>query len=177
MKKNILVFGLISGLIVTAMMIYATVSLQNNANFKANALLGYASMIVAFAFVFVGIKNARDKYNGGYISFGKAFRTGLYITLIASSMYVIAWVIEYKAFFPDFMEKYAECTLRDMRADGATEAAISKQVVQNAEFAALYKNPIVMILITYAEILPVGLVITVISALILKRKKPAVATV
>src|SRR5687767_1803822 len=106
MKKNILIFGLISGLIITAMMVGATVSCYNNPDFKGNEVIGYAGMLIAFAFIFVGIKNYRDKYNQGVISFGKAFKIGFYIALIASTLYVLAWLIEYYLFMPDFMDKY-----------------------------------------------------------------------
>jgi hypothetical protein len=176
MKKTVLVFGLIAGIIVTAMMLYSTISLSNHENFKANAVLGYASMVVAFAFMFVGIKNFRDKYNGGVVSFGKAFRIGLYIALIASTMYVLVWLVEYYFFVPDFMEKYTACTMRDARASGASEAELTEKAAEMAKFTEMYKNPVWVVLFTYAEILPVGLLIALISALILKRKTPAVAT-
>jgi hypothetical protein len=133
-------------------------------------------MVVAFAFMFVGIKNFRDKYNGGVVSFGKAFRIGLYIALIASTMYVLVWLVEYYFFVPDFMEKYTACTMRDARASGASEAELTEKAAEMAKFTEMYKNPVWVVLITYAEILPVGLLIALISALILKRKTPAVAT-
>src|SRR5688500_7026342 len=106
MKRNVIVFGLISGLIITAFMVYGTLMCYNNADFDMSMAIGYASMIVAFSFIFVGVKNYRDKYNGGVISFGKAFKTGFYISLVASTMYVVVWLIEYYVFIPDFMEKY-----------------------------------------------------------------------
>src|ERR1017187_9822075 len=70
-------------------------------------LIGYASMLVALSLVFVGIRNYRDKYNNGVISFGKAFKIGIMIVLIASTIYVVAWLIDYFFFIPDFMEKYS----------------------------------------------------------------------
>ena len=175
MKKNVLIFGLLSGLIITAMMVYSTISISNN-DFKGDMILGYATMLVAFSFIFVGIKNFRDKFNGGAVTFGKAFRIGLYITLIASTMYVGVWLVEYYLFVPDFIEQYTACALRDAKAGGATPAELTKQAADLADYAALYKSPFFVVLLTYMEVFPIGLVITLISALILKRKTPAVAT-
>jgi hypothetical protein len=68
-------------------------------------LIGYASMLIAFSLVFVGIRNYRDKFNEGVISFGKAFKIGIMIVLIASTMYVVAWLIDYFFFIPDFFNR------------------------------------------------------------------------
>ena len=170
MKKNVLVFGLISGLLITGMMLYSVSRVYNNAEFKSNDVLGYAAMIVAFSFIFVGIKNFRDKYNKGAISFGKAFRTGLYITLIASTMYVVVWLIDYYLFIPDFLDKYTTCVLREARSDGASQLELDKKAAEMASFTQMYKNPLFVVLITYSEVFPVGLIVSLISALILKRK-------
>ena len=175
MKKNVLIFGLLSGLIITAMMVYSSISISNN-DFKGNMILGYATMLVAFSFIFVGIKNFRDKFNGGAVTFGKAFRIGLYISLIASTMYVAVWLVEYYLFIPDFIEKYTACAMRDARASGATPAELTKQAADLADYAKMYKNPFFVVLLTYMEVLPIGLVIALISALILKRRTPAVVT-
>jgi hypothetical protein len=175
MKKNVLVFGLIAGAIVTLMMIFSTIAIMKNSDFKPNMVLGYATMIVAFAFIFVGIKNFRDKHNGGVVSFGKAFRIGLFISLIASTMYVVTWLIEFYGFFPDFAAKFAECSLRDLKASGASPEKLAEHTTEMAKFAEMYKNPFFVVIFTYAEVLPIGIVVALISALILKRKKPATA--
>ncbi len=133
-------------------------------------LYGYAAMVVAFSFVFVGIKNYRDKYCNGVITFGKAFKTGFYITLIASTMYVITWLIVYYLFIPDFMEKYSEHIINAAKAAGETASEIDAKIAEMKPYQEMYKNPLFVVLLTYMEILPVGLLITAISALILKKK-------
>ena len=104
MKKIVWVSGLISGLIVSSLMAISIVRCYNGANYEGSMLIGYASMLAAFSLIFVGIKNYRDKYNNGIISFGKAFKIGLFIALIASTMYVITWLICYYFFIPDFLK-------------------------------------------------------------------------
>ncbi len=108
MKKNIIIYGLIAGIIVSVLML-STVNYishcEGNVDYGTSMLIGYASMLIAFSLVFVGIRNYRDKYNGGVISFGKAFKIGSMIVLIASTIYVVAWMIDYFFFIPDFAEK------------------------------------------------------------------------
>ena len=171
MKKNVWVCGLVGGLVLAIVMLVSTSMCYSSDNFDSSMVLGYASMVLAFSLIFVGVKNYRDKYNGGVISFGKAFKIGLFITLIASSMYVLAWVVDYYLFVPDFMDKYTAHVLKEFKAGGATEAEIADKTAEMAGFADMYKNPLVVVLFTYVEVLPVGLVMSLISALLLKRKQ------
>ncbi len=167
MKKNIIVYGLIAGVVVSVLMLF---SMSIKMDYGLSLLAGYASMLIALSLVFVGIRNYRDKYNAGVISFGKAFKIGIMIVLIASTIYVIVWLIDYFYFVPDYLEKYAAHMLDRLRASGASQIEIDKQAKEMANLATMYKNPFFNALMTYVEILPVGLVVTLISSLILKRK-------
>jgi hypothetical protein len=171
MKKNIIIFGLVAGLIVTAMMLAAMAKLFDLNNYAGSMLLGYASMLVAFSLIFLAVKNQRDKDNAGSISFGKGFRIGLGITLIASTIYVLIWLIDYYYFIPDFYEKYAAHQLLKLKATGATQTQINAQAAQINAYARLYRNPFFNAMITYTEILPIGLMVSVLAAAILKRKR------
>jgi hypothetical protein len=170
MKKNVLVFGLIAGLVASAIMACSMAACYVLTNYHGNMWLGYGSMILAFSLIFVAVKNYRDKYNGGVISFGKAFQIGLYIALIASTIYVLTWLFEYYTFFPDFMEKYAAYGIKQAQQNGATSAELAKTKQQYAGYAEIYKSPLGVIMFTYLEILPVGLVMALIAAFALKRK-------
>lgn len=173
MKKNIIIYGLIAGIVVSALMLSSVNYLshcEGNVDYNTSMLIGYASMLIAFSMIFVGIRNYRDKYNEGLISFGKAFRIGATIALIASTIYVIAWMIDYFYFIPDFMDKYSSHMIEELKSSGASQLEIDKQIEEMARFGKMYKNPFFNALMTYMEILPVGLVVTLISSLILKRK-------
>jgi hypothetical protein len=170
MKKNVLVFGLISGLIVSLFCAFSGYYCSKKNDFEGSMIIGYSAMLVAFSFIFVGIKNYRDKFNDGVISFGVAFQIGLFITLIASTMYVLTWIIEYYFFIPDFMDKYAAHMLKNLQESGVSQAKIDEEVLQMQQWKEWYKNPVLVALMTYMEILPVGLVISLIGALIFKRK-------
>ena len=170
MKRVVLINGIIGGLIVSTLMVLATLYFKSTGDFENGMIYGYASMILAFIFIFVGVKTFRDKYNNGIISFGKAFTIGILIALIASTFYVVTWLIEYFYVFTDFAEKYATETLAKAKAAGATEAELAKQTAEMAQFNKMYKNPFFNALITYMEILPVGLIVSLISAFLLKKK-------
>jgi hypothetical protein len=143
---------------------------EGNVDYGTSMLIGYASMLIAFSLVYVGIRNFRDRYNEGVISFGKAFKIGITIVFIASTMYVAAWLIDYFFFIPDFMEKYSAQAIAEMKASGASQTEIDQETKEMADFGRMYQNPFFNAMITYAEILPVGLIVTLISAFILKRK-------
>lgn len=174
MKKVVIVNGIISGLIVSALMVCSTLYFINKGDFDNGMVYGYASMLLAFSFVLVGIKTYRDKYNDGLISFGKAFTIGLLITLIAATFYVVTWQIEGHFVFPDFADRYSAAMLEKAKTSGASAAEIAKQAAEMKEFAEMYKNPLVNILFTYLEIVPVGLVVSLVCALLLKRNKATV---
>jgi ethanolamine transporter EutH len=170
MKKVVLTCGLIAGSIVSAMIIVTMIVCYKSQNFEGSMWLGYAGMLLAFSMIFVGIKTYRDKYNNGVISFGKAFKIGLYIALIASTMYVLVWLITYYGFVPDFMDRYNDHVMNQLRTEGATAEAISKKTAEMKQWTDMYKTPFGVILLTYMEILPLGIVAALISAAILKRK-------
>ncbi|WP_291906770.1 DUF4199 domain-containing protein [Chitinophaga sp. CB10] len=171
MKKIVLTYGLIAGVIVSAWLsVNIWIFYRNGAPCQNGMVYGYASMIIAFAAVFLGIKRYRDQYQGGVITFGRAFKVGLLITLIACTLYVLVWEVLYHFYVPDFMEVYSKQYLEDMRASGESAAAIQAEAERMEQFSELYRNPLFRVLATYMEILPVGLAITLLSALVLKRR-------
>ena len=170
MKRIVIVNGLIAGLITGGMFLVTMGLYHKNGNFDGGMWFGYASMLLAFSLIFVAIIRFRDKYNNGVISFGKAFRIGLYITLIASTIYVATWLVDYYVFIPDFAEKYAASMIGKLKTSGASAAEITATTQQMDSFKEMYKNPVMVVLFTYLEILPVGLLLSLVAALVLKRK-------
>jgi hypothetical protein len=167
MKRIIIIHGLIAGIIVSTLML---LGINTISDFENGMVIGYASMLIAFSLVYVGIRNYRDNYNAGVLNFGMAFKTGIYIVLIASTIYVISWLIAYYFFMPDFLDKYSSYYLEKMKLAGASSTELDAKSKEMAEFALMYQNPFFNAMMTYLEILPVGLIVTIISALILKRK-------
>lgn len=174
MKRIVLTFGLIAGGILSAMMAISLPLLMNGTlDFENGELAGYSTMLLSFLAIFFGIRSYREKNGGGTITFGKAFKVGILITLIACAMYVITWEIIYFNFAPDFADKYAAFTIDKMRADGASSAEILAAQNKMADFKEWYANPLLNIGITFLEVFPIGLIVTLVSAAILRRKPAA----
>lgn len=171
MKRTILIYGSVAGLIVAALMIGTTMFCYHSGEFEGSMLLGYASMLLAFLFVLIGVKRFRDKENGGVITFGKALKVALLMTLVTSTLYVLLWLVDYYIFVPDFMEKYTAHVLEQAKASGMSPAALAKQQAEMAYYRELYQNPLWVILFTYMEILPVGLLMSFFTAVVMRRKK------
>jgi hypothetical protein len=171
MKRIVLTFGLISGAILATMTaVMIPLCMSGVVDFDQSEIVGYTSMVLSFLLVFFGIRSYRQNVGGGAITFAKAFKVGILITLVACAVYVISWEIVYFNFVPDFADKYAAHTINRMRAKGATTAAIEATRQEMVRFKELYANPIINIGITFLEVFPVGLVVTLVSAGILGRK-------
>jgi Protein of unknown function (DUF4199) len=175
MKKIVLTFGLISGAIMAAMM-FATLPFIERIGFDKGAIVGYTSMVLAFMLVFPGIRSYRENVGEGQITFGRAFAVGILITLIACLCYVVAWEIIYFNFMPDFVEKYASHAIEKARAAGASQQAIEAQMQQMKSLKVMLDNPFINAAMTFTEPFPVGLIVTLICAAILRKKIKSAAT-
>jgi len=170
MKKTILIFGLISGA-VAALLVFSTMPFVYRIGFDKGLILGYTVIVVSLLLVPFGIRSYRENVGGGKISFGRAFAVGILITLISCIGYVLAWEIVYYNFLPDFAEKYTAYMVEKARASGATQQAIDATLQEMKGMKAMLDNPLTFAAIGFTEPFPVGLIITTISAAIL-RKKP-----
>jgi hypothetical protein len=169
MKKIVITFGIIAGLIVSIMMF---ITMRESAmDMKYGELIGYATMIIAFSTIFFAIRAHRDKNLGGTIKFGKAFMIGFYITLIASSMYVISWMIISNTYGERYMDQYHEQSIKELKNSDKSPEEISAQIKSMEEFQELYNNPIFRIVITYLEILPAGLLVSLLCAGVLRKSQ------
>jgi len=175
MKKVVLTYGLIAGAIVALFMTGGTYYYDSHPDFDGGMYVGYTGMIIAFSFVFIGIRNYRDNYGNGVITFGKALKIGVLISLIASTIYVSIWLIEYYCLFPDFMEKYSAYEFKKLNASTTmTATQIKAKKDEMLLMIEMYKNPLWVIVFTYMEILvPIGILVPLISAAVLKRKEPS----
>ncbi len=170
MKKVVWTFGLISGGILSAMMLI-TMPLQSKLGFDHGELIGYATMVAASLLIYFGVRSYRDNVGGGTVGFGRALAVALLIGMIASACYVATWEVLFFGFMPDFGEKYAAHQIDKLQASGAPQAEIDKQVDEMKKFAQMYKNPFVNVAYTFLEPLPVEILVSLVSAGVISRKR------
>jgi ABC-type long-subunit fatty acid transport system fused permease/ATPase subunit len=182
MKKIVLTFGLISG-VLSSLMMLAFLPFMHKVSSTQGLVIGYTAIVLSFLLVFFGIRSYRDNVGNGQITFTKAFAVGISITLISCIFYVGTWEIVYFNFLPrDFMDNYYAQTIEKAKASGASPEAVQAQVEQMKKLKEQYENPLFNSLMTFIEPFPVGLAITLLSAGILRKKgrypetKPASAS-
>ena len=169
MKKTIITFGLISGVISSVLMV-CTIPFSHRIGFDKALILGYTSIVLSFLLVYFGIRSYRDNVAEGYISFGKAFGIGICITLISCVFYVGTWEVLYHTVYPDFMDTYSASMISKAQASGASAQAVQAKIAEMQQMKLLYANPLYNVLDTFIEPFPVGLLITLISSAVLRKK-------
>lgn len=170
MKRNVLIFGSMIGVILVIHIIYMVHLIYNKPDFQSNDVLGYIFLFGLFSLVFFGVKNYRNKELNGFISLRAAFKTGALIALLASTIYVVFWLFYYYLYVPDFLDRYIDHVMLEATREGATDAELAIQSEQMEQFRSWYQKPFMVVFITYMEVLPIGLVVAFISSLILKNK-------
>ena len=170
MKNTVLKFGLYSG-VVSATLMFLTTFFVESIGFDRGVYVGYTAILISFLFVYFGVRSYRDNVLGGQITFARGFNAGILITLISCACYVATWEFVYFNLMPDFAEKYTAYAIEHARASGATQQAIDATARQMEDFKRMYDNPLMNAAITFTEPFPIGLLVTLISAAVLRTKK------
>ena len=164
MKQIVVIFGLIAGAVMAVLM-FGLMPFIDNIGYYLAMAIGYTTMVLSFLMIFFGIRSYREKVNGGTISFGRAFAIGILITLIGTVIYVLAWEIMYFG-IPGLKEKFVAMCIGHLKNSHATAEEIAKQM----EMLKMLDNPFINAAMVFFEPFPVGLVLTLISALALRKK-------
>jgi hypothetical protein len=178
MIRPIALYGTVAGLIVAIPMVWLMMTLTPDTAPDNGVVFGYLTMIVALTAVFLGIKHYRDKVLGGVIRFGTALLIGLGISAVASAFYVVGWEISLAFSGFDFAGSYSNSLIEAARARGASPEELQKVTADAESFVKMYANPLYRVPITFIEMFPVGVVISLISAGLLRNSRllPARAT-
>ena len=169
MKKVVLTFGLISGAISSLMML-ATVPFVDKIGWDKGEILGYTTIVLSALLIFFGVRSYRENVGGGRLTFGRGLAVGILITLISSACYVGTWEIVYYKLMPGFADKYAAHMVESAKASGASQQKLDETERKAAQFKQMYDNPVNNVALTFMEVFPIGLVVTLASAGILRKK-------
>jgi hypothetical protein len=167
MLKKILVYGVIAGLI-AGLPLSAFVIFRRDTPPAHGMLIGYTIMLIALSTIFVAVKRHRDEALGGVIRFWPAFGLGLGISFVAGILYVLAWEASCAATHFDFASGYAASLIAEKRAAGASAAELAKFTAEMERFKIQYANPLYRLPMTFLEIFPVGILVSLITAGLLR---------
>ena len=174
MKNTIIKYGLISGALSAGGILIITLIFKSygfdKVGFENSAYIGYSLMILSMAVIFFGIKAYRDNENQGQVSFKNGLLIGLGIALISCICYSLMWMVVYYNFMPNFMDDYADFSIKKLKESGASEMELAKNQAQLQEYKNIYKTPLGVFGVTLMEPLPVGILGALVSAFILKKK-------
>lgn len=170
MIRPILTYGLISGVVIIAGIIGTTI-MTGMAGHQASMWLGYLIMLVALSSILVGVKQYRDETLGGVIRFWPAFGMGLGIAVVAALAYVIIWEAYLAVTNYTFMDQMIQTTLAAERARGVTGEAYALKVEEMESMRRMYANPLLRMPMTFAEIFPVGLLVSLVTAALVRNPR------
>lgn len=171
MLKLILRYGIIAGVIVAAPMLWAMLTATRDQAHLGGMLVGYLTMLVALTAVFLGVKQYRDKARGGVIRFLPAFGVGLGISVVASLIYMLSWEVSIALSPFDFAAWWQHQMIDGAKARGASAAELAKVTQEAKDFAVMYANPLWRMPMTFAEMFPVGLLVSLITAAVLRNPR------
>jgi hypothetical protein len=172
MFKDIVKYGLLAGAIVAVPMIGLVLIWRDGPpNTTIGMAIGFTTMLVALSVVFIAVKRRRDVDQGGAIKFWPAFGLGLGISAVAGLVYVLAWEASLALTGMDYAAKYAETVVSEARARGESEAALAALAAKMEDFAAQYANPLFRMPVTFTEIFPVGVLVSLVSADLLRNPR------
>jgi len=170
MKKTVVRFGVMSGAILSLIMI-ATMPFADSMGWDTAEIVGYTIIVLSFLLVFFGVRSYRDNAGNGTITFKQGLKVGILITLISCVFYVTTWEVLYFNLYPDFMDKYSDHMMQEVRASGASCETVEAKVQEMNLLKVRYQNPLFNIGITLLEPLPIGIVATLLSAALLRKKR------
>lgn len=164
------IYGGLSGIAIIAIII-AGLQLADRVTFTGSEWFGYLVMLSALSFIFVGVKRFRDVERGGVISFGAALGIGVAIAAVAGIAYVIVWEAYLAMTDYAFMDQYIAGIRKAKQAAGLTGEALARELAPMEAMRVQYRNPLFRVPITFLEIAPMGLLVALVSAALLRNPR------
>ena len=170
MLKKILFYGLIAGLVAGGALSFIVLGFADS-EASHSMVVGYLTMLIAFTAVFVGIKRYRDVDLGGVVRFWPAFGMGVAMSVVAGILYVAAWETSLAVTGTDFAGGYANTLIEQQKANGVSGDELATYVAEMEKFKTQYANPLFRLPMTFVEIFPVGVLVSLVSAGLLRNRR------
>lgn len=170
--KNVLIrYGIISSIIVCLLMLISFPLMKNPENYSLAEIFGFTSILLSLSTIFIAVKTYRDKHNNGKVKFGKAFLIGLYISLIAGAMYALTFTVYNSLNGDPFGSFYRDYSMSEIEKLNLEPLQKQEKIAELEKNIAMFGNPMVMFLMAmFVEYVPMGLIVSLISATVMKKK-------
>jgi hypothetical protein len=171
MKPTVLrysLFAIIAILVFSAIHVFFII--PPKVSFEAAEVAGYLTMTLSMVFVFFGIKHFRDHVNNGTLSFGQGMKVGLLIALGPAIFFALFDLLYVKVINPGWSDEYYSHYVQEATR-GVPAAELPGKLKQIEDQKAFFEQPAMLFLVMFATVFIIGCIVTIISALTLRRKR------
>ncbi|MBX2926408.1 MAG: DUF4199 domain-containing protein [Saprospiraceae bacterium] len=164
-------WGIIGGLASAAVsMIWHVAGLTSyEGGFSGGNMLG---MVVGWGItlgaISMGIKQYRDDMQGGYITFGSAFGTGVLVALVMAVITGIFTAVFMSVIAPEIMDTVMEQTREKLEGQGMDD----DQIEEALKYSAMFTGPVAMSVFAFFGGMFSGVIFSLIGAAIMKKDTP-----
>ncbi len=171
MRQNIIKYGLISGVIIVAIPLLSGLAMgYSEDTFEMGEIIGYSTMIFSLMVIFIAAKKYQEQNPTEIMGFKKIFLLGTGISLIAGIMFGIYNVVHVTYIDPDFMDKYYDYAIKNIRNSGINVEAANLQITEIESQKEMFMSPMVNFFLMFITVFVIGLAVSVVSALFQRDK-------
>ncbi len=167
MKSTLLKYGIYSGITIVILFLIAHFFLSK-LSFGIQEVIGYLSILIALAFVFLGVKSYRDEKLNGKITFGRALGMGMLIVLIPSILFGLYNAIYCIYINPDFMDEYYTVAVQEVM-DSYSGEELTAQLAEMESMKELASSVLFTSFLMFFEVVIIGFIVSLISAVPLRK--------
>lgn len=174
MRKTVLANGLAAGALLSVMFVATNYFIEEKNNPSLASTIGNILLMASLSMVFFAIRNVRDKVNKGHISFNMAFRAALLVILTATLFYTVtkstyAFVID-KGYVERSIERTIQAETQSISSSKELkEAEKQKKIEAFTSNMNDLRTPYAFVITSVLEFFPMGLVISILCAALMKR--------
>jgi len=174
MKHTVLRYGLLGASVILGISMFQFFVFRDKLDYSIQEVIGYLTIFLSMIFVFLGIRHYRDHHAGGTLSFGKGLKVGLLIVLIPSLAFGLFDIIYTRVINPAWREEYMDHSLRQLQQTVPADQLAAREEAFRKSME-LFSNPIAEFFLMFLTVFIIGLIVSIIAALALRRKEERVA--